>query len=147
MLFGRHIYDIIWDGPSSTIAYFVVYCNNKYGLAFTRVINIRSLLFLDLELSFICSNIISSNNFKTTADNSSVNSHSCHYPRWNANIPKSQFHRLCRNCTIDGDYIEQSKVLKQKFIKKGYQLELIEEAFVTYLGSSRITQDPASLPS
>lgn len=40
--------------------------------------------------------------------------------KWKMTIPKGQFTRIKRNCTMHQDYIEQTDVLIQRFRDKGY---------------------------
>lgn len=72
ILYGRYIDDVIaiWDGPSSSIAPFVEYCNMNYiCISFTHVHDPQSLVFLDLELSHAEACIVSKTYFKLSAGN------------------------------------------------------------------------------
>lgn len=44
------------------------------------------------------------------------------------NIPYGQFRRIRRNCTKNGDFKEQSKILTERLIEKGYPKKIITEA-------------------
>lgn len=41
-------------------------------------------------------------------------------------IPKGQFMRIRRNCSKEGDFLQQSEVLANRFIEKGYEVGGIE---------------------
>lgn len=131
--YGRYIDDIIliWEGTSESIESFVKHCNcNSLGLSFTHVIDPEKLIFLDLELFHSESEIHATNFVKPTAGNSYIHYQSCHHPTWINNIPKSQFHRIRRNCTKDEDYHIQGKLLSNKFQDKGYPPHLVQKAFL-----------------
>lgn len=98
------------------------------GLKFTSVMDGERLAFLDLELFFASNKIHAKNFTKPTAGNSFLHYNSCHHPRWLNNIPKSQFCRLKKNCTRSEDYDIQSQALKDKFLKKGFPVDLVETA-------------------
>ncbi|XP_018422194.1 PREDICTED: protocadherin gamma-B1-like [Nanorana parkeri] len=131
IFFGRYINYIliIWDGPPDTIQDFVAHCNtNPSGLSFTHVTDQRSLVFLDLELTHSEGKIITKTHFKPTAGNSYLHFKSCHHPLWKRNVPKGQFCRISKNCTNKEDYVQQSHILKSKFLEKGYPKHLITKA-------------------
>lgn len=64
--------------------------------------------------------------FKSTDWNSYIGQGSCHHPFWLKGVPKSQFIRLRRKCTIYDDYIKQSMVLRARFIEKGYSADELD---------------------
>lgn len=128
VFYGRYIDEviIIWDGSAFIVPDFVAYCNkNNMGLNFTSVMDNR-LAFLDLELFSVGNEIHAKNYTKPTAGNSFLHYNSCHHPQWLNNVPKSQFCRLKKNCTMSDDYDIQSKTLKEKFLDKGFPVSLVE---------------------
>ena len=135
--YGRYIDDVIviWDGSADRAVDFVNYCNtNPYGIRFTHVLDAKSLVFLDLELTWNEEGAITSKtHFKETAGNSYLHWKSCHLPKWKENIPYSQFCRLRRNCTDTEQYLLQAKILEKKFMEKGYAVQHIQKARDRYI--------------
>lgn len=65
--------------------------------------------------------------FKSVDRNSYLPLDSCHYTPWLDNIPKGQFSRLRRNCTIKEMFMKQVKLVGERFVQKGYRPEVIDE--------------------
>lgn len=65
--------------------------------------------------------------FKPTDRNSYLTINSGHHPTWICNIPKGQILRVRRNCTELEDYHTQVKILRDKFIQKGYQEKMLSK--------------------
>lgn len=65
--------------------------------------------------------------FKQTDLNSYLSIHSGHHPTWIKNVPKGQFIRIRRNCTLDEDYTMQAQVLKNRFVEKGYNTTILDK--------------------
>lgn len=61
--------------------------------------------------------------FKSTDRNSYIPIDSCHHPSWLKNVPKSQFLCIRHNCNNYDDFIQQSSVLKTRFLEKGYAID------------------------
>lgn len=145
VLYARYIDDIliIWDGSDPSLQSFLEHCkNNPFGIEFTHVLDEKCLVFLDLELqSDQDGNIFSKTHFKPSGGNSYLHAKSNHHPRWIQNVPFGQFCRLRRTCTKKEDYLEQSKLLMQKFSEKGYEANHIESAFSKYLA---LYDDPSN---
>lgn len=149
VFYGRYIDDviIIWDGSASVFSDFVTYCNtNNMGLTFTSVIDQNRLAFLDLKLFWIGKEIHAKNYTKPTAGNSFLHYNSCHHPLWLNNVPKSQFCRLKKNCTLKNDYDTEGKILKEKFLEKGFPVDLVDTAYQQYKSTSSI-ENPRPRPN
>lgn len=132
IFFGCYIDDIliIWDGPNESTTEFVAHCNNNpHGLSFTYVTDPHKLAFLGLELYHTGDTIQAKKYFKPTAGNSLLHYRSCQYQKWTDDISKGQFWRLRHNCTRTEDYVEQSSILKNKPMEKGYPDTLIQQAY------------------
>ena len=46
-------------------------------------------------------------------------------------IPKAQFMRLKRNCSRNSDYESEARTLKDKFLLRGYPVDILERALAT----------------
>lgn len=73
--------------------------------------------------------------FKRTNRNSYIPVQSGHYPQWLRNIPKGQFTRIRRNCTLDEDYVTQAEYINQRFVEKGYKAQPLEK-LIAGMGSN-----------
>lgn len=60
------------------------------GLSFTSVQDSDKLAYLDLELCHKGNTIYAQKYCMSTPGNSYLHDHSCNYPKWKDNIPKSQ---------------------------------------------------------
>ncbi|XP_056397300.1 uncharacterized protein LOC130291892 [Hyla sarda] len=90
--------------------------------------NREKIEFLDLEI-YGTSNKLQCKTFvKPTAKNSYIQFNSCHLPRWLINVPKGQFRRLKRNCTLETQFQEEAKNLTSQFIEKQYPIQIIEKS-------------------
>lgn len=58
--------------------------------------------------------------FKSTDRNGYIPVDSCHHNAWLKSLPRSQLLRLRCNCTNVSDFVDQSLVIKHRFIDKGY---------------------------
>lgn len=105
MFLGRYIDDIllIWRGPHLILKNFILHCNNNsFRLQFSFESHSKTMVFLDVELTYgQNAGIVTRTHFKPAAGNS------------------YQFCHLTRNCTLLDDYIQRSRILN-KFQEKGY---------------------------
>lgn len=104
------------SGLGGQYAFFEFLDNKDYGIMFSGCTG--SEFFLDLTILI---------HFKSTDGNGHIPVSSCHQPRWVVNVPKGQFTCIMRNCSKLSDYIEQSNMIKQRFIDKGYDAEEFEK--------------------
>ncbi|OCU00888.1 hypothetical protein XELAEV_18006665mg [Xenopus laevis] len=83
------------------------------------------------------------NSFVKSLDNEALNlrftslADSCHPRHFNRGIPRGQFLRLRRNCSTEGKYIEESCKLRDRFLCKGYDMKILQDAFVSALKMER----------
>ncbi|CAJ0946808.1 unnamed protein product [Ranitomeya imitator] len=127
----RFIDDIlfIWDGPRSDLDRFIAGPNsNQYGLEFTPNISTTSINFLDLNIYVDNNQLHTKCHRKEVDSNSFIHITSCHLPVWLANVPKSQYTRIRRNCSNMVDYDREANHLTQQFMDKGYSKPLLEKA-------------------
>ncbi|CAJ0946809.1 unnamed protein product, partial [Ranitomeya imitator] len=127
----RFIDDIlfIWDGPRSDLDRFIAGLNsNQYGLEFTPNISTTSINFLDLNIYVDNNQLHTKCHRKEVDSNSFIQITSCHLPVWLANVPKSQYTRIRRNCSNMVDYDREANHLTQQFMDKGYSKPLLEKA-------------------
>lgn len=94
-------------------------------MKFTVKAHKQNIDFLDLHIFKHDGMLNTQTYFKNTDRNGYIPVRSCHHPRWKMAIPKGQFMRIKRNCTIHQDYMEQTDVLVQTFKDKGYSHDLL----------------------
>ncbi|XP_075429848.1 uncharacterized protein LOC142467837 [Ascaphus truei] len=125
-LWRRYIDDIVivWEGSEASYLEFVHSLNqNDYNLKFSGDNSTTSIHFLDLEIFIEDCTIHTKTYFKETNVNSYLHPSSCHDYCWIRNIPFNQFLRFMRNNTK-----EQSDFLKERFLGKDYDKDLIDMA-------------------
>lgn len=71
--------------------------------------------------------LITSTFFKATGRNSYIPTESCHHKTWLKSVPRSQFDRLKRNCTLTSHFEKQVPLLKNRFIEKGFNVDVLGE--------------------
>lgn len=128
-----------WRGSKEDFDLFLSHLNsNSWGLSFSGTISTDKLTFLDLEISANNNTISTKTYFKLVDCNSLLNFQSSHYRKWLLNIPYSQMRRLQTNCSNNADFKQQSKVMKSRFLEKGYPVAEINDAIDR---TSTFTQD------
>ncbi|XP_075448365.1 uncharacterized protein LOC142490239 [Ascaphus truei] len=131
--YGRFIDDLIfiWDGEQEALSEILTAFNdNQMDLRFTFDINKYSINFLDLELMVNNKNeIVTKTFFKKVSTNAYLHFNSNHYHKWLENVPRGQFLRIRRNCSLDSDYLAQGDALVKKFVDKGYNHHKVLETF------------------
>lgn len=112
--------------PKTSFELFLAQMNkNKYGLKFTAECSLSVINYLDLTLTKNQKKIGTKTFFKETDRNGFVPTHSCHHPQWLGAIPKRQYMRIRRNCDNIKDFQIQAEVLTNRFLEKGYPLEML----------------------
>lgn len=94
--------------------------SNDRGISLSYEASTNSIHFLDLEIKIVDQHLEFKTYFKPTDRNGYIPSDSCHHAQWLRSVPRSQFLRLRRNCSNISDYYAQSRVLKDRFVAKGY---------------------------
>ncbi|OCT76286.1 hypothetical protein XELAEV_18031482mg [Xenopus laevis] len=136
--FRSYIDDLlfVWAGSDRLFEEFIASLNNEaLNLKFTCCFDRKNIAYLDLWISVENENIMTSVYTKPFAGNSILRADSCH-PR-NGGIPKGQFLRLRRNCNTVEKFIEESCILRDKFLCKGYSFKSLQKAFISALNSDR----------
>lgn len=119
---------IIWNGDkSSLIQFFEKLNDNQKNIKLTYEISNTSIHFLYLKIKLVENGITTETYFKPVEINSYIPVDSCHFDPWLINIPKGQMIRLRRNCTYKSTFLEQTKMIGEKLINKGYNEHFIEE--------------------
>lgn len=129
--YRRYIDDLffIWDGTEMEFNNFTIYLNtNDYGIKLTGKISPNTLEYLDIELRSEGDRIISRTYFKEVDTNSLLDFKSAHYAKWLKNVPFGQSRRIRKNCTMEKDSKEQSRIMSNRFKEKRYPEHLVNEA-------------------
>lgn len=93
---------------------------NDRGISLSYEASLSSIHFLDLEIMVVDQHLEFKTYFKPTDRNGYIPSDSCHHAQWLQSVPRSQFLRLRRNCSKISDYYAQCRILKERFVAKGY---------------------------
>ena len=131
LLWARYIDDVLflWKGDMESLDAFMIQWNdNDRGIVLSYEASPTSIHFLDLEISTTHDKLEFKTYFKPTDRNGYIPVDSCHHRRWLESVPRSQFLRLRRNCTRDSDFHLQSDMLKTRFLDKGYEPALVDNA-------------------
>lgn len=99
---------------------------NDHGIVLSYEASTTSVNFLDLEVMVVEQHLEFRTYFKPTDRNGYIPVNSCHQSQWLKSVPHSQFLRLRRNCTRTSDFLAQSRVLKNRFVEKGYNCEVLD---------------------
>ena len=128
--YRRYIDDLImvWEGDLPSLQLFMDKLNsNTKNIVLTWTVSHDKINFLDLEIFKSDNVLLTKNYFKTVDRNGYIPLSSCHHRLWLCNIPRGQFVRLRRNCTLESDYLAQSQELSNRFVSKGYSRPLIKQ--------------------
>ncbi|XP_075207972.1 uncharacterized protein LOC142312872 [Anomaloglossus baeobatrachus] len=150
IVYKRYIDDLffIWDDSDNNLHDFLkCIVNNEWGLTFTPTIEKGSIDFLDLTIAHDKGTIYTKTFFKKVDSNGYIDFTSSHYNKWLTNVPRNQFQRVRRNCTLDRDYKEQAMVLKERFLDKKYPPALIKKAYQVNKDLSQIELTTRSVAS
>ena len=130
LCYKQYIDDLImvWEGDRISLQHFMDRLNaNSKNIVLTWTVSCEKIAFLDLEIFKSDNHLLTRNFFKVTDRNGYIPLSSCHHRLWLCNIPRGQFVRLRRNCTIEADFLTQSQVLAQRFVQKGYSTSDIDQ--------------------
>lgn len=129
VLYKRFIDDLIimWKGSKESLMTLLETMNdNDRNISLTWDINKDRIHFLDLEILNTSEGMITRSFFKATDRNSYISTTSCQHKPWLDNIPRGQFMRMRRNCTLEDDFETQSDRLEGMFLDKGYRKEFLK---------------------
>ncbi|CAJ0940311.1 unnamed protein product [Ranitomeya imitator] len=130
---GRYIDDILvfWAGDMSSFNTFVQDLNkNDLGLRFTSEVDRQSINFLDINIKKGTGGLLETTLFrKPTATNNLLDWDSNHPRSLRRGIPKGQYLRVKRNCSNSSHFYGEAKELINKFLDKGYPMNVLQEAF------------------
>lgn len=125
----RYIDDcfLMWRGSEESLKTFLEGLNGADpNIKLTYNYSKISVDFLDITVYRANDRLQTKTFFKETDRNAYIPTTSNHHKNWVRNIPKGQFKRVRRNCTLDSDYQDQSQKLVERFVEKGYNREEME---------------------
>lgn len=128
-VYKRFIDDIliVWEGSWDKLNEFVQHIGvNQYGIKFTVNVHHETINILDLEIFKNRDRLYTRTHFKETNRNGYIPFSNCHHPQWKRAIPKAQFIRIKHNCDLMVDYQEQTGILIERFVDKGYERKELE---------------------
>uniref|UniRef100_A0A803JQE7 Reverse transcriptase domain-containing protein n=1 Tax=Xenopus tropicalis TaxID=8364 RepID=A0A803JQE7_XENTR len=141
VVYKRYVDDLIfiWKDTESTFSQFVDHLNNnELNLKFTSNFSSTNITFLDLELRGFGTHIETDTYRKPCSGNSLLRADSCHPSHLFKGIPLGQFLRLRRNCSTDEAFVKQACLLRDRFLERGYTMNLLIPAFANSLCKSRL---------
>lgn len=122
---------IIWKGTEKELQEFFDEVNhNIYGISFTGSWSRHNVDYLDLQVYKENGKLCTKTFFRKTNRNGYIPTNSCHHPQWIGNIPKGKLMHLHKNCSDQKYYKEQSNILINRLIERGYkkkELEILKE--------------------
>ncbi|XP_063796437.1 uncharacterized protein LOC134958036 [Pseudophryne corroboree] len=127
----RYIDDVLffWNGQEDELLIFTDKLNqNDFNLKFVTTSSLKEISFLDLCL-YVEDDTLKTKTFrKVTDSNVYIEMGSLHHPNWLDGIPFSQFTRIKWNCSDQTICNEQILETTNRFINKGYSVDLINKA-------------------
>uniref|UniRef100_A0A803JJ97 Helix-turn-helix domain-containing protein n=1 Tax=Xenopus tropicalis TaxID=8364 RepID=A0A803JJ97_XENTR len=141
VVYKRYVDNLIfiWKDTESTFSQFVDHLNNnELNLKFTSNFSSTNITFLDLELRGFGTHIETDTYRKPCSGNSLLRADSCHPSHLFKGIPLGQFLRLRRNCSTDEAFVKQACLLRDRFLERGYTMNLLIPAFANSLCKSRL---------
>lgn len=94
---------------------------NEFNLKFTFEIDQKQLTFLDLKILVQEDGTVGTSLFqKPSAGNSLLHA---------ASVPYGQYLRLRRNCSLDTDFEAEAKLLRSRFLERGYSNKCLKKAY------------------
>ncbi|OCT76280.1 hypothetical protein XELAEV_18031476mg [Xenopus laevis] len=139
--YKRHVDDLlfIWNGTEDEFNGFIKNLNtNDCNLVFTSTVYVKTICFLDLEMTHENEKVVSTVYLKESAGNSLLRADSCHPLHVFKAIPFGQFQRLHRNFSTEADFITKSLGLRDCFLERGYSLDSLKTVFVKALRQDRL---------
>ena len=133
LLWKRFIDDIflIWHHEKEDLDLFIDYLNSRMpSIKFEAESSNTSVHFLDVTINITETGEINTTLYtKPTDAHNYINYYSCHPRSCRRGIPYGQFLRLRRICSIEDDFVTQSKTLALHFHRANYPKELIQSSF------------------
>ncbi|XP_077133866.1 uncharacterized protein LOC143788239 [Ranitomeya variabilis] len=102
---------------------------NPWNIRLTSKVSSVEVDFLDLNIIMSNNCITTSLHRKKTATNSLLHYDSAHPTHLRNSIPKGQFLRVKRNCSVEDDFRAESKRLTERFQARGYPHKVVSRAF------------------
>ena len=137
MLWLRFIDDIffVWEYDQKSLEDFIEFCDNftqqnemKSEIKFEVNISNTSVNFLDVNISIKDGHFITRVHSKPTDAHLYLNAQSCHPKHVINNIPKGQLIRIRRICSKESDFLDQSKIIIQHFVNRGFHQKLLTKS-------------------
>ena len=132
LLWKRFIDDIffIWTYGEKELLHFVKYLNNCHTtIKFTLETSLEIVNFLDIKIKKKADGTISTDLYCKPTDSHNYLLYSSEHPRHLLKgIPYSQFLRVKRICSDQGDFVKNAYMLAGHFVRRGYPIALVTKA-------------------
>ena len=138
--FGRYRDDCLslWCGSRDRLQQFFSFLNSlSNDLKFTMEIGEQSLCFLDVEIKLEDGKLQTTVYSKPTDAHIYLHANSCHNEKSKKGIPKGVALRLKRICSTDAEYETKSNEYKNYLVKRGYNVNMVNDAFDSLRNKSR----------
>ncbi len=110
---------------------FIAHLNNAHAkIKFTSEISETKVPFLDILVTKTETRLETELYCKTTDTHNYLSFESCHNHSCKNSIPYSQFLRLRRICSKEGNFIKNGRLLSSHFRRRGYDHTSVHQAFV-----------------
>ena len=130
ILYLRYIDDIfmIWTGTKQELLIFLEKLNSKHKtIKFEREISHSNISFLDTLIHKDKNNTLQTTLYRKPTDQQSyLHAHSDHPKSLKISIPYSQALRMKTICSTRTEYKRHFAILKQKFIERGYEENILK---------------------
>ena len=132
-MWKRFIDDIfmIWTHSEKELHQFLEYLNTfHHSIKFTMEYSEKNIVFLDtlVKKSPNKNHLLVELYTKPTDTHNYLHFQSYHPSHTKRGGPYGQFLRVRRNCTLDSDYEKHSSYIKDKYVQRGYPLDLVENS-------------------
>ena len=131
LLYLRFIDDIfiIWEHGEESLLEFITHLNSRLdSIKFTHEVSRTEVTFLDTTVKIVDDHVVTDLFVKPTDSHNYLRYDSAHPQRCKDSIPYSQFLRIRRICSRIVDYDRHTVALSTHFLRKGYPVQLLEEA-------------------
>jgi hypothetical protein len=130
-MYVRYIDDcfFIWHHSRDELQRFVEHLNEQVPtIKFTVEVSEKEISFLDVKIKKAGDRLITDLFTKATDSHDYLLYSSAHPQRCKDSIPYSQFLRIRRICSVLKDFDKHVVIFSMHFLRRGYPLELLEEA-------------------